>query len=104
MLRFLAAVSALAVAAHAEPPLAIDVAHLNVVATVSPGFQSYNIEMAEITGAEFWRPYGDGASATDRYALSRGDVFVSTFDRHDLIPDIVQLPPCFPQLIPRSEA
>ena len=56
MLRFLAAVSALAVAAHAEPPPAIDVAHLNVVATVSPRFQSYNIEMAEITGAEFWRP------------------------------------------------
>lgn len=104
MLLLIAAFSALAVAAHAEPLPAIDVAHMNVVATVSPRFQSYNIEMAEITGAKFWCPYGDGASATDRYALHHGGVFVSTSDRHDLIPDIIQLLTCFPQLDRCSEA
>jgi len=46
----------------------IDPARLPLIATISPRFQSYNIEMAEITGAKFWRPYSDGASATDRYS------------------------------------
>jgi len=31
-----------------------------VVATVDRRFQSYNIEMVEVTGGEFWRPYDAG--------------------------------------------
>src|SRR5262249_30245327 len=30
------------------------------VATVDPRFQSYNIEMVEVTGGHFWRPYRNG--------------------------------------------
>src|SRR5215469_12254264 len=30
------------------------------VATIDPRFQSYNIEMVEVTGGRFWRPYRDG--------------------------------------------
>jgi hypothetical protein len=30
------------------------------VATIDPRFQSYNIEMVEVTGGRFWRPYRNG--------------------------------------------
>jgi hypothetical protein len=30
------------------------------VATINPRFQSYNIEMVEVTGGRFWRPYRHG--------------------------------------------
>lgn len=33
-------------------------ASLPVVAEVSPRFQSYNVEMVEVTGGRFWAPYG----------------------------------------------
>jgi hypothetical protein len=39
-----------------DPPR-IDPASLPRVGTVDPRFQSYNIEMVEITGGDFWRPY-----------------------------------------------
>ena len=39
-----------------DPPR-IDPASLPRVGTVDPRFQSYNIEMVEVTGGEFWRPY-----------------------------------------------
>lgn len=39
------------------PAQAIPVATLSRVGTVSPRFQSYNIEMVEITGGRFWAPY-----------------------------------------------
>lgn len=41
---------------HAQT-VAVDPAKLAKVATVSPMFQGYNIEMAEITGGRFWAPY-----------------------------------------------
>ncbi len=41
---------------HAQT-VAIDPAKLAKVATVSPMFQGYNIEMVEITGGRFWAPY-----------------------------------------------
>jgi hypothetical protein len=31
-----------------------------VVANVDPRYQSYNIEMVEVTGGEFWKPYDAG--------------------------------------------
>jgi hypothetical protein len=33
------------------------------IAAVDERFQSYNIEMVEVTGGRFWRPYGDGPSS-----------------------------------------
>jgi hypothetical protein len=41
----------------ATDPPRIDPASLPRVGTVDPRFQSYNIEMVEITGGDFWRPY-----------------------------------------------
>src|ERR1700689_5530146 len=53
--------SALLVAqAHADPisdAPTIAPSHLPRIGTVDECFQSYNIEMVEITGGRFWRPY-----------------------------------------------
>ena len=47
----------------APPPLALS--SLGKVGEVSDRFLSYNIEMVEVTGGRFWRPYD--SSGTDRY-------------------------------------
>ncbi|WP_342723433.1 hypothetical protein AAFG07_30380 [Bradyrhizobium sp. B097] len=49
----------------------LDVASMPRVATIDPRFQSYNIEMVEVTGGRFWKPYAatarTGANA-ERFA------------------------------------
>lgn len=40
-------------------PLVLDPHGWARVATVGPQYLSFNIEMAEVTGGEFWAPYGD---------------------------------------------
>ncbi len=37
------------------------------VGTIEERFQSYNIEMVEVTGGRFWRPYRDGGSSMFAY-------------------------------------
>lgn len=51
-------------------PPALDPSTLPATGTVHPRFQSYNIEMVEVTGGRFWKPYrlGPPASPEDRYA------------------------------------
>jgi Glycosyl hydrolase family 79, N-terminal domain len=47
----------------------IDAAGLPRIGTVDKRFQSYNIEMVEVTGGRFWKPYEEPpAAATDLYA------------------------------------
>lgn len=36
------------------------------VGTIDPRFASYNIEMAEVTGGNFWKPYHNESSAASR--------------------------------------
>jgi hypothetical protein len=52
--------------------LTLDVATMPRVATIDPRFQSYNIEMIEVTGGRFWKPYAAAGTrsrrATDRFA------------------------------------
>uniref|UniRef100_A0A973WUF7 Glycosyl hydrolase family 79 n=1 Tax=Bradyrhizobium quebecense TaxID=2748629 RepID=A0A973WUF7_9BRAD len=60
--RRLACVVVLAIAAFAEAKaaaaeLTLDVAAMSRVAAIDPRFQSYNIEMVEVTGGRFWKPY-----------------------------------------------
>ena len=38
------------------------------VATVDPRFQSYNVEMVEVIGGRFWKPYGSKAAAPESKA------------------------------------
>lgn len=44
----------------------------DAVATVDPRFQSYNIEMVEVTGGEFWKPYDAGAGKVVRPPIDLG--------------------------------
>jgi hypothetical protein len=48
----------------------IDPTNMTRVGTVDERFQSYNIEMVEVTGGRFWRPYGEpmAAGSRDLYA------------------------------------
>jgi heparanase len=43
-------------AAPASPPL--DLSNLVKIAEIDPRYQSYNVEMVEVTGGRFWAPYG----------------------------------------------
>ena len=67
--------------AHAAE-LSLDVANMPRIATVDPRFQSYNIEMVEVTGGRFWRPYG----ATGTQVDAKADRFAerSPIDLHDV--------------------
>ncbi|WP_407147725.1 hypothetical protein [Bradyrhizobium sp. ORS 86] len=66
----MAAIFACTQAPAAEPTL--NVATMPRVATIDPRFQSYNIEMVEVTGGRFWKPYASnaqaGATRDDRFA------------------------------------
>jgi heparanase len=51
----------------------IDLAALKPLGTVDERFQSYNVEMAEVIGASFWKPYGketDGILGRQRASTS----------------------------------
>jgi hypothetical protein len=64
-----ALLAAPACAGLADGP-SIDPTKMIRVGTVSERFQSYNIEMVEVTGGRFWKPYGpeSPAAGTDLYA------------------------------------
>jgi heparanase len=44
-------------------PVFLDPGSMVHIATVDPSYQSYNIEMAEVVGGKFWKPYGRPDSA-----------------------------------------
>src|SRR5581483_12223574 len=58
------------------PPASITPATMTRVGTVHERFQSFNIEMLEVTGGKFWKPYRDiEAKATkSSSATQAGDV------------------------------
>ena len=45
------------------PTLSVDPSRLPRVGTIDARFQSYNLEMVEVTGGRFWKPYHASASA-----------------------------------------
>lgn len=60
----------LLLAVHAGPAIpagapSLTPATMARIGTVDPRFQSYNIEMVEVTGGRFWRPYGPNAAQGD---------------------------------------
>jgi len=59
------ALAALASVGASPPQTATSLSKLPAVGSVDPRFLSYNIEMVELTGGRFWRPYG--SPGTDRY-------------------------------------
>ncbi|WFU74364.1 hypothetical protein [Bradyrhizobium sp. CB2312] len=46
----------------------VDPKAMRAIGTIDPRFQSYNIEMVEVTGGRFWKPYAQGGGRGDRYA------------------------------------
>ncbi|WP_448030025.1 hypothetical protein [Bradyrhizobium liaoningense] len=56
--------AATACAAHADD-IAISPAGLKATGTIDARFQSYNVEMVEVTGGRFWKPYPRTARAFD---------------------------------------
>jgi hypothetical protein len=71
----LALAAALTCSAAFADGLAIQPAGLSRIGMVDERFQSYNIEMVEITGGRFWRPYGFGAAPSP--AGPKPDLFAS---------------------------
>jgi hypothetical protein len=50
------------------PILILDPARMTRLGTVDSRYQSYNVEMVEVTGGRFWKPYADWAQdQKDRY-------------------------------------
>lgn len=41
---------------------------MRALGTIDTRFQSYNVEMVEVTGGRFWKPYAQGGGRRDRYA------------------------------------
>jgi hypothetical protein len=56
-------------------PVTVSPATMRQVATADPRFQSYNVEMAEVIGGNFWKPYGQTAQngGHQAEAASSGD-------------------------------
>jgi heparanase len=55
-------VAAYSAAPNREFPSLIALANMPRIGTVDERFQSYNIEMVEVIGGRFWKPYGSSAA------------------------------------------
>ena len=66
-----ASIATLSVHAHAqESPMKIaPPANMTRLGTIDERYQSYNIEMLEVTGGMFWKPYGSASSEPNEQAL-----------------------------------
>jgi heparanase len=55
----IAVVTLLATAGHAQqkPAIRLDPSKMRKIGSVDPRFVSYNVEMVEVTGGRFWKPY-----------------------------------------------
>jgi hypothetical protein len=49
-----------------EAPLSLTPATLARLGTVDERYQSYNVEMVEVTGGRFWKPYGAASDARSK--------------------------------------
>ncbi|WP_065750901.1 hypothetical protein [Bradyrhizobium paxllaeri] len=70
----IAALAAIPKLAAQAPTLSVDPSRLPRLGTVDARFQSYNVEMVEVTGGRFWKPYKATASAAARDAVNAGNM------------------------------
>jgi hypothetical protein len=53
--------------------VSLDPARMQRIGTIDERFQSYNVEMLEVTGGKFWKPYSSLAKQPSGSAASSGD-------------------------------
>jgi heparanase 1 len=71
----LALATALPAAAQLNP------SSMQKIGLVDPRFQSYNVEMVEVIGGRFWKPYGSKATATAGVAGTPGGIDPALFEQ-----------------------
>ena len=59
----IAALAGIHKAAAQTPAFFVDPSRLPRLAAIDARFQSYNVEMIEVTGGRFWKPYRANATA-----------------------------------------
>src|SRR5439155_16559683 len=71
----IAALTGIQEASAQAPTLSVDPSRMPRLGTIDARFQSYNVEMVEVTGGRFWKPYNASASAPSaRGADNAGNV------------------------------
>jgi hypothetical protein len=60
-------------AAAQTPTLSVDPSRLPRLGTIEERFQSYNVEMIEVTGGRFWKPYKASASTPSARRAGNAD-------------------------------
>ena len=74
---YLSLITLLSILAYVGPDLfaqaqSVDVAHMRRIGTVDERFQSYNIEMVEVIGGRFWKPYRSQPANNTTHAQESG--------------------------------
>ena len=64
LIRLAAMATGLACGGAMADPVTVSPATMRQVATTDPRFQSYNVEMAEVIGGNFWKPYDQQSKST----------------------------------------
>lgn len=59
---------------------AVDPARLRRIGTIDTRFQSYNVEMIEVTGGAFWKPYGSTADSAPAHSNAQLGMDASQFE------------------------
>jgi len=72
---------ALAIATVLPAAAQLNPSGMQKVGLVDPRFQSYNVEMVEVIGGRFWKPYGNKATATAGAAGTPGGIDPALFEQ-----------------------
>lgn len=81
---------ALPLAAQQNTAVAIAPAKMPKVGTVDPRFVSYNVEMVEVTGGRFWKPY---KSSSDAHSAPKPPTSTEANQQVGVNPDLFQYRP-----------
>jgi hypothetical protein len=65
--------------------VSLDPAKMPAIGTVDERFDSYNIEMVEVIGGRFWKPYGSTTNKSKAQEPAQREGFTAGRDRPKLI-------------------
>src|SRR5690242_1496061 len=86
-LPFVMVTAAVALSAQEKTAITLAPSHMQKLGVVDPRFASYNIEMVEVTGGRFWKPYKSAAPDAKRAISSEANQQVG------INPDLFQYRP-----------